>query len=202
MLFFSFPGLSWFLLYTQLCPPGYTSSGNVLIQRRHLQHRVGLRICFLLTYFSVLLLIMKVYPTQRIHSFSVVQRSSSRLIKVKNSDSFGKWMKTIELILKTRANKNLALSRLAGPVNSFDSCSFNCEESLTVGYKNFSVMLSWKILLCLLKLPSQLWMRQEWEWSQDPVTSSKSSFTKQLCSNATVVFWFIWTWAMALIKLN
>lgn len=115
MLFFSFPGLSWFLLYTQLCPPGFTSSGNVLIQRRHLQYRVGLYICFLLTYFPVPLLIMKVYPTQRIHSFSVVQSSSSRLVEVRNSDSFSKLMKTI---LKNKSKQK------SGPQPSSWTCQF------------------------------------------------------------------------------
>lgn len=170
MLFFFFPGLSLFLLYTQLCPPGFTRSGNFLIHRRCLQYRVGLHIGFLLTYFPVPLLIIKVYPAQRIHSFSVVQSSSSRLIKVRNSDSFGKWMKTIDLIFffkwsKQKPGSSAILLDLSVLLNI--SRSFNCEEFLTVGYKDSSVILSWNILLSLLKLPFQLWIRQEWEWSQD-----------------------------------
>lgn len=198
MLFFSFPGLSWFLLYTQLCPPGFTSSGNVLIQRRHLQYRVGLHICFLLTYFPVPLLIMKVYPTQRIHSFF---SSSSRLVEVRNSDSFGKWMKTIELILKNKSKQK------PGPQPSSWTCQFFWISAVPLTVRNPWLWATKISQWCSAEklyyvywscLPSSEWDKNE----GDPVTSSKSSFTKQLCSNATVVFWFVWTWATALIKLN
>lgn len=83
--------------HSQVRPSGFPRD-FFLVHRRGLEHRAGRHICFLLIAISLPLLIMNVYPDQPVCSFLVVQRSSPRLIKVRNPGFLGKGRKIIELI--------------------------------------------------------------------------------------------------------
>lgn len=138
------------------------------------------------------LLIMNMYPTQWVYSFSVVQRSSSNLIKVRNTGFLGKGRKIIELIFfqkKLEINKSLALQPSSWTWHFFRMTAI----PLAVGGPWL-----WAMQVChgaqllyrvnsngLLKLPSSLWISQEEGWSHDPIIS-KPSCTKQLSSVQTL----------------